>query len=355
MRNHGRQVLPRLAVVTALLFPTGSLLFGVENGDSATLRVRDGRLGPIDASGAGAGKAASMENPLALWFTASSGATPGTSDLYVSVQSNGLSSVVVLPGSVVNYEVVGILSNDSNEGLALVGFDLDFDGGDLSPADSPTGVPTEDCDDPINYPSPCCDNPMINFTQPWGVTNPAGFGGTVINGDLIQIGGAQNTINNTPDQAPFPMGPVLTGVAQPSVCGFAVLVTGSLSAPQVVGIYTLQLENLFANVIQEGETDDGTSWATEAAGVGEISSLTIEVAATGACCGMSGGCNEETPANCSAKAGFFAGPGVTCSGDDDLDHVVNACDRCPATPPGTVVGVNGCHRLPSGNRLRNAK
>ncbi|MGB2986600.1 MAG: hypothetical protein WBE26_12045 [Phycisphaerae bacterium] len=194
-----------------------------------------------------------------------SGSGRASTNLHVDVRSGGSNSITVGPGAEVTYEVVGVLSDDSNEGLALFGLNLLFDGGDLAQADTPTGVPTSGC-----------DNPMINFTIPWGITNPDGFGGTVINGDLIQVGGGQNTINNTPDNAPYPIGPVLTGVAQPAGCGPAVLVTGTLTAPDAEGTYVLSVEELFANVILEGETGD-PFWATSAAGVGMITNLSISV------------------------------------------------------------------------------
>ncbi len=195
-----------------------------------------------------------------------------TTELDLSVESRGSNSVVVAPRAEVRYEVIGVLSDDANEGLALFGFNLVFDGGDLSHADLPTAEPT-----------PGCDDPMINFMLPWGVTNPdspcppaCGYGGTIIDGDLIQVGGAQNTLNNTPDNAPFPIGPVLTGVARPSGCGPAVLVTGTLTAPDVEGTYSLAVTEPFANVIREGETGE-PYWAAETAGVGTTASLTITV------------------------------------------------------------------------------
>ncbi|MBI1825792.1 MAG: hypothetical protein HYR83_05345, partial [Planctomycetes bacterium] len=101
-------------------------------------------------------------------------------------------------------------------------------------------------------------------------------------------GGGQNTIINTADNAPFPIGTaalgtpggVLTGVAKPGSCptatGELALATGSLTAPSTPGDYTLQLSDLFANVIKAGQT--GTPfWATEAAGAGTITNLTIHV------------------------------------------------------------------------------
>ena len=186
------------------------------------------------------------------------------SDLNVSVESGGLNEITVAPGAIVNYEVHGLLSDNNSEGLGLVGFSLNFIGGDLAQANSPTGVAS-------------CQNQMRNFVIPEGITNPAGYGGTVIGGDLIQVGGGQNTINNTAETgAAFPIGTVLPGVAKPAGCGEAVLVTGSLTAPVAAGDYELQLFDLFANVIKLGETGV-PFWATEAAGAGQIVNLTIHV------------------------------------------------------------------------------
>ncbi len=212
------------------------------------------------------------------------------SDLNVSVEraSDGASSITVSPGEVVDYQVTGILSDSLNEGLALVGFNLVFDGGDLTAANTPSGVLS-------------CNNPMVAFKKPEGITNPAGFGGTVIGGDLIQVGGGQNTIMNTAGNADFPIGTVLPGVAQPGPtgCGTAVLVTGSLTAPMTAGTYHLNLEELFANVIIQGQTGI-PFWATEPAGngtvAGTISNLEIIV----------GGCAivSTNPPNCAVDAGY---------------------------------------------------
>ncbi len=188
-----------------------------------------------------------------------------TTSMNLSVQFRNSNAIIVKPSTRIRYMVVGALSDDNNQGLALFGFDLVFDGGDLEQAFSPTGEPT-----------PGCDNPMINFTMPWGITNPVGIGGTIIDGDLIQVGGGQNTINNTPDNADFPIGPVLTGVAQPSGCGPVVLVSGELQAPDVEGVYTLYITEVFANVIQY-DTDGDPFWATEAVQVGTLTPLTIIV------------------------------------------------------------------------------
>ncbi len=193
--------------------------------------------------------------------------TPSTL-LNLTIESRGSDAITVLPGAEVGYEITGVLTDDANQGLALFALTLVFDGGDLPQANEPTGEPT-----------PGCDNPMINFTRPWGITNPAGFGGTPINGDLVQVGGGQNTINNTPDNAPFPIGPVLTGVAQPGGCGPAVLVTGTFTAPETEDTYSLMAVDVGGNVI----TEDATGvpfWTVTPFGVGTVTSLSITVSAT---------------------------------------------------------------------------
>ncbi|MCH8253342.1 MAG: hypothetical protein IID36_12915 [Planctomycetes bacterium] len=177
-------------------------------------------------------------------------------DLNVSVRSEGSNTVTVAPGAIVVYEVSGILSDSLNEGLALVLFDLSYSGGNLTPADTPAAPP------------------MNNFALNLGITNPAGFGGTVINGDLIQVCGAQNTINNTEANAEFPVGSVIVDLAQSQL----VVITGSLTAPITPGEYTLALSNLASTVIIAGE-DGMPFWATETGGVGTIDNLTITVTA----------------------------------------------------------------------------
>ena len=251
--------------------------------------------------------------------------------LDVSVEVDGSNTVFVEPGATVSYEVIGLLSNDNHEGLALIGFDLSFDGGALPQADEPTGVPT-----------PGCENPMINFARPWGLTNPAGFGGTPIGGELVQVGGAQNTVKNTPDNADFPIGPVLTGVAASGRCGAAVLVTGSFTAPLDEGLYNLVLVNLFGNVIMLGEDGSGAFWHTEAFAPGSIHHLTIAVTEFGACCTPSGGCYETNRIDCEQESATFRGLGLTCDGDGDGDGVVDACDLCPVWRARRPVGPTGC-------------
>jgi len=178
------------------------------------------------------------------------------SDLNLSVESGGSNVATASPGQTVNWSVVGELSDGANAGLAFFLLDVSFDGGDLSQADTPSA------------------SPMTSFAMPNGLTNPVGFGGSVLSGDLIQVGGAQNTINNT--FASVPIGSVSVGVASPGSA--ETLVTGSLTAPTAPGIYTLSVSNAMANVVRQGET--GTPfWAVDAAGIGDVTQLTLEVVA----------------------------------------------------------------------------
>lgn len=180
----------------------------------------------------------------------------GAANLNVAVTSNQQASVSVEPGATVHYEVTAVLTDSNNEGLAAVLFDLSFSGGPLSPANEPTS------------------NPMLNFDRPLGLTNPAGFGGSVVGGSLVQVGGAQNTIKNTIAHAPAPIGTVITGVGHTPV----VVVTGSLSAPMSEGAYTLAVANVIAAAIVQGEDGSGSHWAVEPVGEGALSHLTINVA-----------------------------------------------------------------------------
>jgi len=178
------------------------------------------------------------------------------SNLNVSVRSNGANEITVAPNAVVNYEVFGILNDTLNDGMALVGFDLAFSGGPLTQANNPTTAP------------------MNNFANNLGINNPDGFGGTVQSGILKQVGGGQNTIKNTPENAPAPIGTVIANVGQPP--SGVVIVTGSLTAPAAEGDYTLSLTNLFGNVIKDGETGE-VFFKTEAFGVGSITNLVVRV------------------------------------------------------------------------------
>jgi hypothetical protein len=178
------------------------------------------------------------------------------SNLDLLVESGGQTTLTVGPGATVPYQVLGELSDNLNEGLAMFSLDLSFSGGPLPPASEPS------------------TSPMVSFDVPAGLTNPAGFGGTVAAGVLRQVGGAQNTINNS--LAPYPGGTVVTGVAQNG--SPQVLVSGSLTTPYKVGTYTLSPGGVMANVIRQGET--GTPfWRVDPAPGGLLTPLSVIVEA----------------------------------------------------------------------------
>ncbi len=179
------------------------------------------------------------------------------SDLDVSVESSGQNLVVVAPGSPVPYQVVGELTDGANEGLAMFRLDLAFDGGPLAQAATPT------------------TSPMDEFAAPNGFNNPDGFGGTIVAGALVQVGGMMNTIKNTLPSASL-KGGVVTGVAANGMP--QVLASGSLVAPTRAGTYQLAASEVGANVIRQGETGV-PFWRVEEAGVGTVTNLTVVVEA----------------------------------------------------------------------------
>lgn len=257
------------------------------------------------------------------------------SNLNVTVKSGGSSSVNVAPGATVNFTVEGILSDALSEGLALVGFDLHFTGGAL-PANAvvePSGAIS-------------CGNPMPAFVKPDGITNPVGYKGTLIGGDLVQVGGGQNTIKNSvdnpacaPNCAPFPIGTPLLGVALPGVCGNAVIATGSLTAPMTPGSYQLQVINGFANVIKDGEVLANAFLATEAAGVSVVANLQINVIEITECAGIL----STVPANCSVDARRPHAPNVpgTPQGYNSIALTFDAgCNLAGAAPGDFSVACN---------------
>jgi len=188
--------------------------------------------------------------------------------------TSGAARVVVAPGGLVRYEV-SVRSRDAQtEGLAMVACDLSFDGGALSPLDVPTA------------------GPMTQFVSPAGMSNPAGFGGTPSGGDLLQVGGAMNTINNS--FAPQPNGSVVTGLG---VGSNLVVAEGTLTAPLTPGIYTVTLSDPMANVISLGASGF-PFWEVQAAQIRTIRNLTVVVQAGGPdiyCAGKvsSAGCTPE--------------------------------------------------------------
>ena len=145
-----------------------------------------------------------------------------------------------------------ITGGDLSEGLALWGADVNFTAG------GPPGQMS-------------CPAGMLSFQVNDGLNNPAGYGGTLSGTILLQVGGAQNTINNDVGNAPYPIGAVVLGIGTP----MEIVATGD--CVDTVDIMTL--ENGFANVIDENEV--GPVYA--------VSAATIILVGTDVVCGGSGG------------------------------------------------------------------
>ncbi len=227
--------------------------------------------------------------------------TAYATNLDTSVECSGAgtpNAITTGPGCTVNYVVMGMLDDAVNEGLALVGFDLEV----VEP-DGSGSPPQALVLPPATSPS---SGVMLSFVKPSGLTNPDGYGGTQSSGKLLQCGGGQNTIMNgqlaclsntdCPTNstctanlcsavAPYPVGTVTTGIAKTQA---EVLLSGSFTAPALDGTYELRLTNLFGNAVKMGETGV-PFWATELLGTGVVTNLTVVVSSASACtsCGAS--------------------------------------------------------------------
>jgi len=133
---------------------------------------------------------------------------------------------VRLEGDSTTYSVYGQVTG-GNRGLALVGFDIVFTVGAATTPMAPGPV-------------------MGNFVKDAGLTNPGVFGGTIVGNDLVQVGGAQNTINNDPGNAPYPIGAV-----DPT---FALAAEVLIATGECWDCEEIKLRNCFANVIDDDET-----------------------------------------------------------------------------------------------------
>jgi len=285
---------------------------------------------------------------LAILLGACSVAT--ATDLGLRVEALGChsSQVSIGPSCETTYHVVGELSDAASDGMSMVVFDLEFDGGSLLPANLPTALP------------------MLAFAPPAGLTNPAGYGGTSIGGKLVQVGGSQNVLGQgfwpceTSDECPggstcdglvctalpgFPLGTVVIGAGQPGAP--ASIATGSLITPATPGTYTLQLSNAVANALEKG-VDGRPYWWNAAVLVGSVDALSITVVPGQDCCDVyescclpDASCTYLPPAECTALGGTPSGS--DCEGDADGDGADGICgDQCPNDPDKLLPGICGC-------------
>jgi hypothetical protein len=271
-------------------------------------------------------------------------------ELNLRVEASGChaSNVTIGPSCETPYRVIGELTDAESDGLAMVVFDLEFDGGGLSPADTPT------------------DLPMASFAPPAGLSNPDGYGGTPVGGKLVQVGGSQNIIGHglwgceTEDDCPapatcvdeicsaipgLPLGTVVLGVAQPGAP--ASIATGTLITPAGPGTYTLHLTSPVGNVVEKG-ADGRPYWWNDTVGIGTIADLSITVQpgleccdVYEACCLGDDSCMFAPPAECVLLGGVPSG--LVCEEDADGDGVDGTCgDDCPNDPNKLTPGVCGC-------------
>jgi len=224
-----------------------------------------------------------MINRSSILILAAALAAPAAAQvtLDLTVTAGGAPVVSVLPGQLVGFEVGGALGGDPNQGLAMFAFDLDYDGGALAQLD----------------PAPA----MAPFVAPLGLNNPDGFGGTPSGGDLLQVGGAMNTINN--QFATAPVGAVVTGVALGAP---EPLATGSVVAPTAPGTYRVRASNLFANAL--AAPAPAGHWGVFPVEAGQVTDLTLLVLDCGAATYCEGkvnslGCTPSISASGSASLG----------------------------------------------------
>jgi hypothetical protein len=149
------------------------------------------------------------------------------------------------PGTL-TLDVKALVTPTAGEGgLALFGFDLDV----------PAGVPLV---------SNQATTTLTSFVKNEGLTNPAGFGGTLSGATtLLQIGGGQNTINYTGTSTAYPTGTVVAGVGLTEVTiATIVLDTSALTTP---GDYVFQISNGFANLIDPASQPSAPPYTVSAA------------------------------------------------------------------------------------------
>jgi len=113
-----------------------------------------------------------------------------------TVRIEPISPELIGPNSWVKYEITGLVENDGqNDGLAAFAVDLVTDTG-------------------VTQPEAFGGSSFGSFDRDYGLTNPDGFGGTPRRADLIQIGGAQNTIAYSGTDPSYPTGGVELNVAR---------------------------------------------------------------------------------------------------------------------------------------------
>lgn len=136
-------------------------------------------------------------------------------------------------------EIHAIITNDSpgNQGLAY--FSVDF---------SMTGPSDVELATAMDLATPPPD-PMTSFARDLGYD--AGYGGTGVGNDLLQAGGALNTIGNNPAEPPNLPFPSDNDIPLFVAHADQIILSGTITFPAEAddGTYTLSLDELLANLI----------------------------------------------------------------------------------------------------------
>ncbi len=148
------------------------------------------------------------------------------------------------PGVPLAIEVHGLLTNDlpGNDGLAFFTFDVLMSG--------PSAVNLSTA---INWDAPS-DGSMDRFRGALGYGGD--YPGTAVGDTLIQAGGAQNTIGNDPNQAPFLNAPSASAIDFNIGHLNQVLLEGTITFPldATDGDYTINAFDVMVNVLSNGQT-----------------------------------------------------------------------------------------------------
>jgi len=188
--------------------------------------------------------------------------TPSPSDNLVVVKlDSDQNGQTVAPGQQVGWSLRVQVIRGGNLGLALISIDLAPDESNPEPLDLEPGLIGSEAmavfDRPLGFANPADD--------PWG----SAYGGTPVDGRLVQIGGAQNVFGVAPEC----LGPdrdvcmgqnvnVVTGVGQNA--GGVIVATGFVSAGTTPGNYRLRVGSVLANVVRRAALAPWVSWAERA-------------------------------------------------------------------------------------------
>ncbi len=236
------------------------------------------------------------------------------------------------------FEIHGELTGDASAGLA--GFSLDLRA-------TLGGVPYELTEAVVQPPS---DNSMDWFALSPGVTNVAGYGGTLIAGKLVQIGGAQDTTGRSGQTSPVPVA-LNVAVGAPQV--LARVTVELTQAPATGETYDFIVENFRGNVINPSQT--GPIYAVTAMEP-PSAATTASWTCVGACCQDETCVDNVSEGDCPFNAGYVCDVNAIyvlgTSGAGSCGNRV-ADEDCGANCNSTCIA--GCHLGDAdGNRVVTA-